>query len=124
MRGYYVKPHEDSDYGLAVVAGNAREAKTIGFNALSELEGVEYTDVRVRWQRDSDVSGLDPGVVADEFDALKRGLYGYLMYSTCPSCGAQMADVEHDGHRFFCDACRNVAKTEDGQPSLAGHREE
>ena len=124
MRGYYVKAHQDCDYGLAIVADNAREAKTVGFYALGELGDLEYTDVRVKWQRDSDVSGLVPGVVNDEFDALKRGLYGCLMYSTCPSCGAEMTDVEHDGHRFFCDACRHAAETEDAQPNLVGHRED
>lgn len=106
MRGYFV--HDvNEEYGIAIVARTAREAKKIG---AEHLDFDEYTDLRVNWQKEADVSGLLVGRV-DNIEALHRGLYGWA-YTTCEICGKSNSKCEMLNGIIACLDC--IEKSEEG----------
>ena len=112
MRAYHVTPHPDREEGFAVIAPTAKRAKYIGFLRFCDhLDDADYIDVRVRWLRNADLSGLSPGVVDDQLEiteALHRGLYGCAEYTDCPACGSKLTHVWHENGRFWCTECFQI----------------
>ncbi len=101
-RGYFVCG-DDTAAGFAVVASSVEEAKKIAYKA--ELSfNYDWTDIRCRWQRGSDVSNLPIGMVEDEKAALLRGLYAYLIEYPCDGCGNDADVICHNG-RALCEDC-------------------
>ena len=101
-RGYFV--HNGDEWcGFAVVAMSAKKAKKIVHNS-GELIGTDWIDIRVRWIRDAKVSDLPIGIVADDRDALIRGLYGTLAEYPCDECGKER-DVICCYGRVLCSCC-------------------
>lgn len=103
LRGYYVY-ERGAEWGIPVVAPSTREARHIGFRA-SELD-CDWIDLRCRWRQDANVDGLPVGIVEDEMDALRRGLYSWLEDGTCDICGAKDAYLESVDGRAVCEVCR------------------
>ena len=102
LRGYYVY-ERGAEWGIPVVAPSTKEARHIGFRA-SELD-CAWIDLRCKWQRDANVDGLPVGIVEDEMDALRRGLYQWLEDGTCDICGATDAYLESVNGKAVCEAC-------------------
>jgi len=109
-RGYYI--HQiGAEWGVAVVAATANEAKRIGFKAVNGFEDCAWINLRCHWMRHAAVSDLPIGMVQDERDALIRGLYGSLMEYPCDECGKD-ADVTCWHGRALCDCCIEDARRE------------
>lgn len=103
-RGYFV--HEvEAFYGVTVVATSSKEAKRIGWNELA-CDCEEYIDLRVRWIKDADVSGLQLGIVTDVADGLRRGLYAWSEDIECDICGVTTHVYGEEGV-VICSACQN-----------------
>ena len=104
-RGYFVHNVDEAD-GIAVVAKSSKDAKLIGW---SELMDCEFIEVRVRWQRDADVSKLNYGVVDNSKTALLCGLYSYIE-DVCDGCG-KTADLSELNGKALCGKCYDEAST-------------
>ena len=100
-RGYFVHG-EDSSWGIAVVATTAREAKRIGF-AAGEFIGDAWIDIRARWERDADVTGLDIGVLHGLHDGLLRGFFKYIE-GVCEDCGVE-TELKRCNGKALCFEC-------------------
>lgn len=85
LRGYFVQIDQE-DWGVAVVATSAKDAKRIAYDDELSAHG-DWIDVRVRWKKNCDVSDLPIGVIDDDQLALRRGLYGWCEQATCDVCG-------------------------------------
>jgi len=73
LRAYFVHDQDEAE-GQAVIAETAREAKNIAYYSKNFISS-EFTDLRVRWLRGANITGLEKGIVKDDIDALKRGMY-------------------------------------------------
>ncbi len=105
-RGYFLfKAGEDC--GGAVVATSVKEAKRFAWANKEEWcdPYCEYTDVRVRWVRDSKVDNLPIGYVSDLMAALKAGIYGYVIEAECPECKDQDTVVYNENGFMGCSNC-------------------
>lgn len=102
MRAYFVQG-KDMDYGVAIVADTAKEARNlaVGHDA---LDAVPFIEIEVKWKRGADVTGLLKGEV-DPVEALRRGLYGWIM-GDCPNCQNDAEQIEYDDGKFSCERCR------------------
>lgn len=104
-RGYYVHNNDEDMGGFAVVAATAKEAKKIAYDSGEIIFGdTDYIAIRARWKRDADVSDLPIGMVADERDALIRGIYGRLDEYPCDDCGKDGDLICYSG-RALCADC-------------------
>jgi hypothetical protein len=104
-RGYFVHNNDEDMGGFAVVATTAKEAKKIVYDSGEIIFGdTDYIAIRARWVRDADVKDLPIGMVADERDALIRGLYGWLDEYPCDECRKD-ADVTCYSGRALCSCC-------------------
>ena len=101
-RGYFVH-NSDEWCGFAVVATSAKEAKKIMHDS-GELSIGDWIDIRVRWMRDAKVDDLPIGMVADDRDALIRGLYGTLAEYPCDECGGERDMICYKGW-VLCACC-------------------
>ncbi len=105
-RGYYVHNNDDDQWGVAVVAATAKEAKRIVHRSGEIIHGdTSWIALRCRWCRDADVDGLEVGVITDDRDALIRGLYGVLDGHPCDDCGHDDDSVQCYHGRALCRAC-------------------
>ena len=84
LRAYFVRDYDEAT-GIAVVAESAKEAKTLAY-ASGGLPFSEYIDLRVHWVRNAEVSGLEKGLIKNDTDALKRGMYSEIE-GRCEECG-------------------------------------
>ena len=100
----YVCRSIDNDEGsiVAVVAESASQAKMLGMYFFD----CEYIDIRVRKDKNVDVSHLPLGEINDMMWALEKGLYGDIRDQTCPRCHAIGVTVQYD-NGFFCDECED-----------------
>jgi len=103
-----MKPHEDSESGIAVIANNYREAKRMGYSWWGSEHGHEcdYIEQRVKLVKNANVEGLKEGPIDDFIEGLKRGLYGYVL-EECPICKSEMVEIYYDDEqdRIGCDSC-------------------
>ena len=104
IRGYFVQ-EVDVGYGVAVVATSSKEAKRVGWDELA-CECEEYIDLRVRWIKDANVSGLPLGIVTDSAEGLRRGLYAWSEDVECDVCGVSTNVYGEEGV-VICGACQN-----------------
>jgi hypothetical protein len=105
-KGYFVSGDGDGELGFAVVAESEVEAIAIAWDA-------ELRDTCDEWRRKdveciplpkANIEGLSLGMVQDERDALRRGLYDFLQGQECDECG-EHDDLEcHEG-RALCHDC-------------------
>lgn len=102
LRGYVVYV-EDED-NIAVVAETSREAKKL---ALNHLWYDEYTEIKVRWLKDANISGLEKGVIRSNIDGLKRGFYIYIE-EKCTICKNDYAHIVYECGKFRCSDCDNT----------------
>jgi hypothetical protein len=101
-RGYFVAG-KDEDYGVAVVATTAREAKKLA-NGDDSMIDVDFVDIRVRWMRESKVDDLPIGVIEDDMLAVRRGVYTYLTGGVCDVCHTAN-DVQSYKGQAVCQDC-------------------
>jgi hypothetical protein len=102
LRAYFVEENDDGEGG-ALVATNCRQARNIYFNKYN-FSG-EFLDLRVRWLRNVDVSGMVVGQLFDSVEGLKRGAYGTVEGEDCPECGALDTTLYIDGGKVGCAKC-------------------
>lgn len=76
-RGYLVG-NINQDWGVAVVAHTAKEAKLLAWDEWRGEFG-DWIDVRAQWRREAIVKDLPPGIIDDYNLALRRGLYDYTL---------------------------------------------
>ena len=100
-RGYYVHGYDDA-WGIAVVAATAKQAKKIAF-ASGEFPDTAWTDLRVWWMKDADITGLEEGILLNYRDGLLRRLYTYVE-GKCDGCGDESCLRECNG-KALCQAC-------------------
>jgi hypothetical protein len=110
MKAYFWESDKDSETGIPVIADNIKEAKRIGASWWGFHIGHEdydwFINQRCRLLKDADITGLEKGAYDDEMDGLKRGLFGWVGYMTCPTCGAKEVKLYHDKNMgFYCDYC-------------------
>jgi hypothetical protein len=102
-KAYFVE-EQDAEYGVAVVAYSAREAKKL---ARSDecFEDTEWIDIRVIWKGGIDVADLEIGIIKDYLLALKLGIYGFIEYETCPTCKKEDTKVYYSNGKYYCSHC-------------------
>ncbi|MEN6293135.1 MAG: hypothetical protein ABFD07_14130 [Methanobacterium sp.] len=101
LRAYFVHDKDEAE-GQAVIAETAREAKNIVYYSKNFISS-EFTDLRVRWLRGVNITGLEKGMVTDDIDALKRGMYSEVE-GVCEACKANELLQEING-RAVCLDC-------------------
>lgn len=104
IRGYFVI-EEGADYGVGVVAESAKEAKKLAWGN-DVFCDTEWTDLRVSWQKNARVDGLNLGVVELSIDALKREIYDSLDMFDCPICEKEGYITLIDG-KVMCSDCED-----------------
>ena len=63
-----------------------------------------FIDLRARWIRDGDVSGLKLGdIITDSIDGLRRGCFSYAE-ATCPVCGG-VGMLHKADDKIGCETC-------------------
>jgi hypothetical protein len=108
-RGYLVSV-ADGEFGVAVVAQTSKEAKSIARkNDIYDLFcDCEYTEIEVKWQKDSKVDDLSIGVIDNAILALERNIYGYVDGEKCPVCHEEAYLSNVDG-KVMCSQCEEKA---------------
>ena len=107
MRAYYVYL-DCGEGGIGIVAGTAREAKTLAFGN-ENLMDAEWIEIRVKWKRNVSVTGLPKGEI-DLMEGLTRGLYGWIYGETCPVCheyGEEGNPLVFDSGIVRCQECED-----------------
>ncbi len=110
MRAYYVNT-EWSEGGVAYVADTAQEAKSLAFGHEC-FENDEWIDLRVKWKRGVDVSGLPKGEV-EQIVGLQRGFYMWIYGEPCPVCdegGDEGNPLVYDSGIMRCQECEEKFK--------------
>ena len=100
MRAYLITEPSGEDC-VVFIAETAKEAKKMSFGHDVVAE-CDYIDIRVRWQKGKDVSGLAKGEV-DLLEGLKRGMYTFVYGVACPHCGHD--EYANKIYADFCDKC-------------------
>ena len=112
MRAYYVTT-EYSEGGVGIIADSAKEAKAIAFGHECFGDDAEWIDLRVKWKRNVNVTGLPKGEI-DLMEGLLRGLYGYIYGAgSCPVCedGCDYGNpLVYDSGIVRCQACEEKAE--------------
>jgi len=106
LRAYFVRSHEECEFGVAVIAKNIRDAKKRGIESGDIGDIDEYIDVTVCWIKGAKIDGLIEGIVDADVDALKRGLYAYLEDEECPGCGDNVGRLENEDGIVLCEECK------------------
>jgi hypothetical protein len=109
-RGYFVYGCDES-WGVAVVAPTGRQARNIAYTA-GEFIGEEWIEIRARWMRDADVSGLDVGVLHNLHEGLLRGFYMYIE-GKCDECSDE-SQLELCSGKALCFDCMEKAYKKEG----------
>lgn len=79
LRCYNVQD-KDIEWGIPVIAHNAKEAKKIGFTwAKDNMNFPEWINTECHWRRNADIKGLDVGVVDDQYEAMYRYMIDYII---------------------------------------------
>jgi len=99
MRIYFVYA-DDDEYGVAVAANSLREAKRIAYG--SGNIDADWIDLRVRWVREGDVSGIEESRILNSKEGLERKGYAFLE-ADC-KCGHPYCHQVVDGE-MMCDDC-------------------
>lgn len=99
-RGYLVHDKDD-EYGIAIVARTAKEAKKIG---AEHLDYDEWTDLRANWKKEAVVTDLPLGPVSLE-EGLRRGLYSYVVGLQCEVCGKTANGCQMLNEMMVCPDC-------------------
>lgn len=87
MRAYFVFDREE-DKGDIVIAENNREAKRISikYSEYFNFHDIPFTDMRVRWLRNADITGLEKGIQDDTLELMRRRIVAYQEDEECPIC--------------------------------------
>lgn len=73
-KAYFVRIAGEN-WGWAVVAVSAREAKKIAWEEGDWGGDIEFIDLRVNWNRKANIEGLSIGLIDPDENSEKRGLY-------------------------------------------------
>ncbi len=106
-RGYLVFV-SDEEYVVAVVATSSKEAKKLAIkNDIYDLFcDCDFTEIKVKWQKEGKVEDLPIGVVEDAIKALERNIYGYIDGFDCPVCGNETILSNING-KVMCSECED-----------------
>lgn len=100
-RGYYVCGY-DEEWGVAVVAESISQAKTLAYQH-RYFPDDDWIEIKARWVREADISGLSIGIVEPLGDALQRGFY-QTIEGICEGCGFEEPLELYNGSAL-CVAC-------------------
>lgn len=92
LRAYFWEPCKDSEWGIAVIAPNLKEAKKIGYNYWGSEHGhdedfIEQNCYLIKGK--PNIKGLKKGIYDNFQDGLIRGLYGQIFNTECGWCHAE-----------------------------------
>jgi hypothetical protein len=107
LRAYFAQDAGEEEIGFAVIAHNSREAKKIAYNS-GELN-CDYIDLRIRWLRNVNVEGLKKGMMADDVEALRRGMYSFVESDECDECG-EVGTLQELHGKALCEDCYEKAE--------------
>jgi len=112
-RGYFVKEHEEADYGCAVVAHSMREAKKMFWNHPDTNEDgcAEWINMRVEWKREAEVEQIPLGVIEDLRLGLISKIFEYIEEYECDQCHGEGCIQEFEG-KALCEECYDRAVKE------------
>ena len=118
MRAYMISDGEQEGC-VVFVADTAKEARNmaVGHDMIMDCD---FIDIRVRWCRDVDVSGLDKGEIP-VLEGLYRGAYLYVFGLPCPHCGADEPDLKI--YKEYCDRCEPGADIDEHSVSVSEERD-
>jgi len=111
MRLYLVSGNED-EYSEAVVADNAKEAKSIAWKKSDWICDAcdSYIDLRVKWNKDvtpEQVKELGYGICDDYEELLRVGGFWSVFEMDCPICGTNTT-IYSDNGKVGCSKCLYV----------------
>lgn len=109
----YVVGFKKFEHCQAVIAKTQDEAKKLGYAHITK--GVkkvkpefEWSEIVVECVPAADVKGLEVGILKDDVDGLKRGIYDFVETAICPICETEQTLMCQDG-RIGCDCCLNAS---------------
>lgn len=97
-RAYFCRELDEPE-GIAVIATNRSNAMQIAMGFLN----CAWIDVRMNINK-ADVQDLPLGILKNDLEGLKRGIYGYIINSECPHCHRKNTTVYWDGD-YYCPKC-------------------
>lgn len=87
LRMYIGELDKDHEAGNAIIiASSAKEAKKLAFSYFQD-EDPEWTDVSVKWKRNANIDGLEPGIQHDWIELIRRDIISNCLGFPCPICG-------------------------------------
>lgn len=112
LRAYFWKDDVDADYGIAIVAKNAKRAKELGYAYWASDVGVEqetWINQRVSWQRDANINGIKEESIISSIEGIRRNICGWIEEEPCDRCGHQDTLYHHEG-KAMCNNCIDEVK--------------
>jgi hypothetical protein len=103
LRCYFIKADPDECEGFAIVAKTARDAKKLAWKSKTNIGLFDWIDIRVIWQRGTDVSGFKEGHVLEPLEGLKLGCYSWVE-EECPICKKETM-LTLEGGIIGCSDC-------------------
>lgn len=79
LRCYNVQD-SNLEWGIPVIAKNAKEAKKIGFIwAKDNMYFPIWIKTDVNWKRNANIENLDAGVLEDQYEAMYRHMIDFII---------------------------------------------
>jgi len=102
LRCYFIKPDPDECEGYSIVAKTAKSAKKLAWESgLADFH--DWIDIRVKWQKEIDITGLKEGYIIEPLRGLELGCYSWIE-EICPICGkVKMLSLENG--KIMCSEC-------------------
>lgn len=97
LRAYRVSPDENEAMCDIAIAETAKEAKKMAWNQSDWIQDQAidgYTDLKVKWLRNANITGLSKGLVTPDIESLRRNMFSWIEYLECPVCGKKDTRVE------------------------------
>ena len=78
-RAYIVYDKDHHDTRAAVIAESVTKAKMMVFDNFSDFLGGSWIDLRVKWIKDANINGLNIGDQIQQDEAVRRGIFDYII---------------------------------------------
>lgn len=88
---------DDEPYCEFAIAETAKEAKVMAWNRSDWIQDQAidgFTDLRVKWRRKANITGLSKGLIEPNLEAMRRNFFVWCNGPDCPVCGRKDTVVE------------------------------
>lgn len=106
-RGYFGKENKDADYGFAIVANTAKQAKKLLYELRHEYGEGEWNwiDLTIEWKRDAIVDDIPIGQIEDLRIGLESKIFSFVCGADCDVCGNEGEYIQLVNNKMMCEEC-------------------